>query len=130
MKHLTYLKEAQKVKLAGEYCASGLIRFRSYRKTFGKSPLTAGALAQKAWFENFPAYVYEYDRIAGSHYGNFIADADRKELSKANEVCSSYGNLSFRTNFDHFAPGYDRFLKEGICGTMARIEESLIVHKK
>lgn len=130
MKHLPYLKTALSTPPAGDYCATELLRFRSFSTTYGQSPLTAGALAQKAWFENYPAYVYEYDRIAGSRHGNYITDYNPKELNKARAICGSYGYLGFWTNSDHFAPGYDRFLKDGICGTMARIEESLLVHKK
>ena len=130
MKHLKYLREQQKTPPAGEFCANELIRFRSFRETYGKTPLMAGALAQKAWFENYPVHVYEYDRIAGSRYGNYLTEYDSREMTKARQICGSYGYLDFRTNSDHFAPGYDRFLKEGICGTMARIEESLIVHKE
>ena len=89
----------------------------------------AGALAQRAWFEEFPVYVYDCDRIAGSRHGNFVSDYDPKELNKARGICGSYGYLGFWTNSDHFAPGYDRFLHEGICGTMARIDESLLVHR-
>ena len=129
MKHLPYMKAAVKARPAGEYCHTPLLRYRSFRETYGKSPLTAGAMAQKAWFETYPAYIHEYDRIAGSHHGNFITEYDPKELSKARSICGSYGQLGFWTNSDHFAPGYDRFLKDGICGTMARIDESLLVHK-
>jgi formate C-acetyltransferase len=130
MKHLPILKEAIKASPSGEACATELIRFRSYRQTYGKSSLTAGALAQRAWFEQFPIYVYECDRIAGSKRGNWITDVNPAELNKARSMCSSYGQLGFWTNSDHFAPGYDRFLKEGIAGTMARIDESLLVHRE
>ncbi len=129
MKHLASMKAAVKARPAGDYCHTELLRYRSFRETYGKSPLTAGALALKAWFETYPAYVYEYDRVAGSRHGNFLTEYSPKELSKARNICGSYGQLGFWTNADHFAPGYERFLKDGICGTMARIEESLLVHK-
>jgi formate C-acetyltransferase len=130
MKHLPLLKEAQKHAPAGEYRNTELIRYRSFRNTYGQSPLTACALAQKAWFENFPVYVYECDRIAGSRRGNYVENADPLELKRAGAICGSYGYLGFWTNSDHFAPGYDRFLKEGIRGTMARIDSSLLVHRE
>ena len=130
MKHLPLLKKAQSHRPAGDYCHTELIRYRAYREHYGKSPLTAGALAQRAWFETFPVYVYECDRIAGSRHGNFIAGYNQLELNRARAICGSYGQLGFWTNSDHFAPGYDRFLREGICGTMARIDESLLVHRE
>ena len=130
MKHLPLLKEAQSHRPAGDYCHTELIRYRAYREHYGSSPLTVGALAQRAWFETFPVYVYECDRIAGSRHGNFIAGYNPLELNRARAICGSYGQLGFWTNSDHFAPGYDRFLREGICGTMARIDESLLVHRE
>ena len=114
MKHLPLLKEAQARRPEGEYCNTELIRYRAYREHYGESPLTAGAHAQRAWFEKFPVYVYDCDRIAGSRHGNFITEFSQLELNRARSVCGSYGQLGFWTNSDHFAPGYDRFLTEGI----------------
>lgn len=130
MKHLNKLKEAVIIPAEGISLQSDVIRYHSYRKTFGQSSLAARAAAQRAWFEQYPIYIYEYDRIAGSYRGNYIPDMDEDEYNRMNTVNNSYGELYFRTNSDHFAPGYDRFLQEGICGTMARIEESLLVHKE
>lgn len=130
MKHLGKLTEEMRVQPAGSQCASDIIRFRSLRTTFGQTALTAGAAAQKAWFEQYPIHIYEHDRVAGSRRGNYMTDADQREFKKAQAILSSYGQLSFWTNADHFAPGYDRFLREGISGTMARIEESLWVNRK
>lgn len=130
MKHLPLLKKAQKPCPAGDGCNTELIRYRAYRENYGKSFLTAGAAAQRAWFEKFPVYVYDCDRIAGSRRGNWVENPDPLELKRARAICNSYGYLGFWTNSDHFAPGYDRFLREGIRGTMARIDESLLVHRK
>ncbi len=129
MRHLPQLKAATKVRPTGDYCLTELLKFRSYQKTYGQSPVMARAYAQKYWFENYPAYVYEYDKVAGSRVGNFVTEYDSRELNKARQICGSYGQLGFWTNSDHYAPGYERFLQDGICGTMARIEESLLVHK-
>ncbi len=129
MRHLQQMKEAVKVRPAGDYCLTELLKFRSFRQTHGMPTVLARAYAQKAWFENYPAYIYEYDKVAGSRVGNFVTAFDVKELNKARQICGSYGQLGFWTNSDHFAPGYERFLTDGICGTMARIEESMLVHK-
>ncbi len=129
MRHLPQMKAAAKVRPAGDYCLTELLRFRSYQQTYGQSPVMARAQAQKYWFENYPAYIYEYDKVAGSRVGNFVTEYDGRELNKARQICGSYGQLGFWTNSDHYAPGYERFLQDGICGTMARIEESLLVHR-
>ena len=128
MKHLEAVRQAVRVRPAGDYCATELIRYRSYRDTYEETPLTAKAMAQNAWFRQFPAVVYPCDRIAGSRAGNFVENYDEGELAAARRICGSYGQLGFWTNSDHFAPGYDRFLRDGIGGTLARIDASLKVH--
>ena len=130
MKHLPQMKAAVKIRPDGDYCHTELIRYRAFREQYGKSALTAGAMALRKWFETYPVYVYEYDKIAGSRRGNFCTEYDPRELNRARVICGSYGQLGFWTNADHFAPGYERFLQDGICGTMARIEESLLVHRE
>ena len=94
------------------------------------SPLSRpGLWRRKHGSKPFPIYVYECDRIAGSRHGNFATDVNQPELNRARSILGSYGQLGFWTNSDHFAPGYDRFLREGIRGTMERIDESLLVHR-
>ena len=122
MNHLSAMKLALKKRPEGEYCNTDLIRYREFRNQYGKSALTAGAKALRSWFENFPVYIYEYDKIAGSRHGNFCRNVDSLELNRAQAIYGSYGRLAFWNNNDHYAPGYERFLREGICGTMARIE--------
>ncbi|MBQ3859934.1 MAG: hypothetical protein II779_05350 [Clostridia bacterium] len=131
MKHLESVRQAVRERPAGEYCASDLIRYRSFRENYGKTPLMAKALAQKAWFESFPTAVYECDRIAGSRAGNFVPEEelDRTELNSARRILASYGSLSFHTNSDHFAPAYGRFLKDGVRGTLDKIDASLASHR-
>jgi len=128
MMHLEKMREAVPVRPTGECCTADLLRYRSYRKTYDRTPLMAKALALKAVFEGYPAYVYEYDRVAGSRHGTITASPDPLELTRAREVCGSYGYLGFWTNSDHFAPGYERFLHDGVEGVLARIAASLECH--
>lgn len=129
MKHLTEMKLAVRQKPDGEYCQTELLRYRTLRQHYGDGAMMAAALSWKAWFENYPIYIYPHDRIAGSRHGNYVTDPDPLELRRARAMCGSYGQLGFWTNSDHFAPGYDRFLQEGIGGTMARIDASLLNHR-
>jgi len=129
MTHIHAMKSAvPELKPQGTAEVFKLQRFYEFRKNYGKTPLTAKALAVKAALSAYPAYIYEYDRIAGSIHGNFTADPDPWEVNRANAIVNSYGGLGFWTNGDHFAPGYERFLADGIDGTMTRIEESLQNH--
>lgn len=129
MVHLHEMKQAVRQKPAGEYCRTELLRYRTLRQHYGDGAVTACALSWKAWFENYPVYIYPHDKIAGSRYGNYVLKPDPLELRRARAICGSYGQLSFWTNSDHYAPGYERFLQDGIGGTMARIERSLETHR-
>ena len=129
MKHLEAIRKAVGIRPAGENIATDLIRYRSLRKNFDKTPLMAKALAQKEWFERFPTSVYDCDRIAGNRRGNFVTEYDETELRAARKTLASYGSLHFGTNSDHFAPAYGRFLADGIRGTLARIDASLDAHR-
>ncbi|MBQ8401137.1 MAG: hypothetical protein IJX14_04315, partial [Clostridia bacterium] len=82
MKHLPQMKAAVKIRPDGDYCHTELIRYRAFREQYGKSSLTAGAMALRKWFETYPVYVYEYDKIAGSRRGNFCTEYDPRELNR------------------------------------------------
>lgn len=50
-------------------------------------------------------------------------------LNHAHNICANYGSRHFGTNSDHYAPDYETFLKEGICGTLEKIDKSKVIHK-
>ncbi len=129
MRHLEILRECVTEVPEGRNVVSDLIRYRSHRETYDESPLMARALAQRAWFEEYPVKIWESDRIAGSHRGDYTDDFDEVELNRANSVISSYGRLKFSTNNDHFAPAYGRFLADGIGGTIRKIDDSIEEHR-
>lgn len=122
------LKQAVAVRPDGEYIIPDLLRYRCYRMYFGEKPAKAKAAALAYLLENYPAKVYEHDLVAGSRMGCFAAEYDRTEVIRSRDIAGSYGTRNFTTNADHFAPGYDRFLADGIGGTMARIHESIGNH--
>jgi len=128
MTHLPLLKN-ELVRPAGDPVLCDLLRFRSFRQTYGQTPLTAKAHALAYLLENYPASVYKNDRIIGSRQGCFTAEYDPAELNRAREICGNYGSLHFGTNSDHFAPGYETFLRDGISGTRDRIDRSLEIHR-
>jgi len=81
----------------------------------------------KTLFEDCLKYIAEGDLLAGSIYGTW-GYAPKEKVDHANWLVESYRFRSFHTNADHFAPKYDRFLADGIPGTMAKIEASKKVH--
>ncbi|MBQ6823843.1 MAG: pyruvate formate lyase family protein, partial [Clostridia bacterium] len=93
--------------------------YQAIRPHYALPPAAARAKGIAGMFRHAPAYVYANDRIAGSLRGLF----KEKDTQKAKQIWDSYGFCSFSTNADHFAPDYPTFLKEGICGTLRRLEE-------
>lgn len=130
LEHLNAMKESTLRRPAGQLVYPNLARYRAFRRHFSDPIPIAKAEAVAYMLENYPAYIDENDRIAGSLRGAFLADdeIDSVELNRANDICGSYGSLSFWTNSDHFAPGYARFLTDGIDGTRKRINASKAAH--
>lgn len=127
MNHLPLLKN-ELIRPDGDPVLCDLLRYRSFRQTYGRTPLTAKANALAYLLRNYPASVYPHDRIIGSRSGCFTSGYDLAELTRARDICGNYGSLHFGTNSDHFAPGYGTFLKDGIRGTREKIEKSLEIH--
>lgn len=72
-------------------------------------------------------YIYRGDRIAGS-IRPLWAVMTPEEKQAALDLCAPLGERGFLHNGDHFAPDYQTFLKDGIPGTLARIEASKAIH--
>jgi len=90
----------------------------------------ARAYAFRALLENIPKYVYQNDPIAGSVRGLLSDKPTEEEIRAADRLVSSYGERGFITNSDHFAPGYERFLRRGIPGILDEIKSSAEKHPK
>ena len=73
-------------------------------------------------------HVYKGDLIAGS-IRPLWAGVPPEEKQAALDLCAPLGERGFLHNGDHFAPDYETFLKEGIPGTLARIEASKAAHQ-
>jgi len=82
----------------------------------------------KTLFEDCLKFIPEGDLIAGS-YAGIRGTVDQARLDYAHSVVGSFGFRNFQTNADHFAPNYERFLNDGIPGTRAKLEASMIAHK-
>lgn len=105
--------------------------FEGYKQNFDLDVPLAKAHAIASVFRKHRKHVYDNDLIAGTIRGA-IEDATiipDIALQHAHNVCASYGSRHFGTNFDHYAPDYETFLKDGIKGTLEKIERSRIIHK-
>ncbi|MBQ8892786.1 MAG: DUF3029 family protein [Clostridia bacterium] len=112
------LRKELSVPPKGNFC-NKLYFYQAVRPHYGLPPAKARAKGIAGMFRTAPAYVYANDRIAGSFRGIF----EEKDTKKAAKIWDSYGFCSFTTNADHFAPDYPTFLKDGIPGTLRRLEE-------
>ena len=80
-----------------------------------------------ALFSEPQAQIYRGDRIAGS-IRPLWAVMTPEEKQIALDLCAPVGERGFTHNGDHYAPDYETFLRDGIPGTLARIEASKILH--
>lgn len=106
--------------------ARGFRRYMLSDCTFDDNS-SARAAAFEALFADVPKIIYENDIIAGSVRG-LISEAIPTDPT-ANRITESFGFRGFRTNSDHFAPNYSRFLSRGIGGTLEDIRASMQLHQ-
>lgn len=128
MSILEGLKKDIEVRPEGKVSARGTYLARGYRESMGQPNVIARAHAFRTLLEDIGKPIYEHDLIAGSVRG-LLSDTISKEQEAADaKVVSSYGSRSFFTNYDHFAPDYFTFLKDGVGGTLKKIDASLAIH--
>ena len=101
---------------------------RGYEAHLDDPNVIARAWADATLFTDSEKYVYENDLVAGSLTGVQFDGPESEELIQAHKLVDSYGTRQFLTNNDHWAPDYATFLKEGVGGTIARIEKSRQAH--
>ena len=75
-----------------------------------------------------PPHIHRGDLIVGSIRPLWV-EITAEESQAAATVCAPFGIRGFHHNGDHFAPDYDTFLREGIVGTLSRIEASVEAHR-
>ncbi|HOO25807.1 MAG TPA: pyruvate formate lyase family protein, partial [Clostridiales bacterium] len=97
---------------------------------YAQNPDAPAALARgyavASLFTNCPIHIYENDKILGSIRGKFENSLGLTEesLKYRRELIENFGERSFLMNFDHFAPDYETFLKDGIAATLEKIRKS------
>ena len=72
-------------------------------------------------------HIYIGDLIVGSIRPLWV-EVSPEEIQAAAETCAPFDIRGFHHNGDHFAPDYATFLRNGIPGTLTRIEASLEAH--
>ncbi|MBQ8684032.1 MAG: hypothetical protein IJ518_05920 [Clostridia bacterium] len=127
MNRTVNLKQEFSQKPAGSTDAFWLYKASGYRRAAGQPEVIARAEAIHDLFALAKPHIYRNDLIVGSLYLLFT-EAEFKEVEEAATLVNTYGERDFYTNFDHYVPGYRRFLTEGVPGTLARIRQSMETH--
>ena len=92
----------------------------------------ARAYAIESLFTGHGKHIYTNDLIAGSIHGLLSDDESitDERIKIAEDILKSYGSRYFSTNSDHFAADYETILADGIGGTLQKIADSMLKHKK
>jgi len=106
------------------------LKYLGYSAHFDEPAPLARAYAIESLFCSHKKYIYENDLTAGSVRGLLSDSFELTDelLTHAGRVCDSYGTNVFWTNVDHFAPDFETFLKDGVGGTIEKIQHSLKTH--
>ena len=128
---LDLLKREVDAVLPNPVWIAELLRAMGYTRHLDAPNAVARAEGIAALLTGHDKYVYPHDLIAGSIRG-ILGDAETvppAELAYAAELCQSYGRNGFHTNNDHYAPDYEGLLRDGVGGTLRRIETSREAHR-
>lgn len=129
MERLENLRREASLPMEGAFGISDILYAGGISAHFDDPyPITLGH-GIAAMFAGAPKYVYPSDVIAGSMRGLYGAPFTQQQHSRAAGILNLYGSRSFITNADHFAPDYAAFLRDGVGGTLRRIEDSMAAHR-
>ena len=126
MRSFESLKKSVFEPAENSYCAISLWKGRGFSESFAVPNVTARANASAEVFRSCTKFVYKDDLIPGSLRGAFLPKEGiwEAELARNRSICDSFGDTSFWTNRDHYAPAWSRLLEDGIGGIIADIEAS------
>lgn len=131
MNYLQRLKEEMAETPVKKTMISPYLMYTGFSRHLDDPVPVARAYAIEALFTRHEKFIYRNDLIAGSFRGRLSDDPSITGalLDRANGLIQSYGMNHFGTNADHFAPDFETFLSDGVEGTLAKINLSILVHK-
>lgn len=103
-------------------------RYLGYRRDIAANPSAFRANGIYALFTETKPVIMKNERIAGNKR-SLYTDAAKTTLAFAEKVVQSFGERTFITNKDHYAPNYEHILQCGLPGLIDEIDASLKVHK-
>ena len=117
------LREAHKGPYLPQY-----FRFLGYKRDFSASPAFFRANGIHAVFSETKPVILKNELIAGN-LELLHEEVDQLLLDYAGKVVKNFGERTFFTNKDHFAPNYHHVLQIGIPGLIDEIDASIEMHK-
>ncbi|MBR6771919.1 MAG: hypothetical protein IKM29_00850 [Clostridia bacterium] len=126
MRSFENLKKSVFEPADNSYCAIQLWKGWGFAESFTLPNVSARANSSAAVFRSCRKHVYADDLIPGSLRGAFMPKEGiwEAELERSRSICGSFGDTTFWTNRDHFAPAWSRLLDGGIRGIIDDIEVS------
>jgi len=103
-------------------------RCLGYRRDFAAKPSVLRANGIYALFTETEPVILKSELIAGNKK-SLYTDAPHEILEYSEKTVKKFGERSFITNKDHYAPNYSHILSVGIPGLIGEIEASMEVHK-
>ena len=123
MKLFEYLNDEICEETKGVY-APYYYRYLGYKQDIAASPSTLRANGIYALFTETKPIILKSEIIAGNKKSLF-ADVDKITLEYAEKTVQRFGERTFRTNKDHYAPNYEHILTVGLTGLIDEIDTSL-----
>ena len=128
MKLFKKLNDEIREEMNGTY-APYYYRYLGYRRNISAKPSDFRANGIHALFTETKPVILKNELIVGNRK-SLYSDADKIRLEYAEKEVGFFGERSFRTNKDHYAPNYEHILKVGLPGLIQEIDASLEIHKE
>ncbi len=108
-----------------------ILMSRAYRAHYKDGVVKARGYAAAILFAEGRKHVYANDKIVGSLWGEYAPKGTftEAELAHAKKITESYGQRTFVSNHNHYAPDFETPLAIGIGGMLRKIETSMEKHR-
>lgn len=126
MKLFEYLNNEICAETKGVY-APYYYRYLGYKQDIAAEPSTFRANGIYALFTETKPVIMKNEIIVGNKKPLF-ADVDKITLEYAEKIVQRFGERTFISNKDHYAPNYDHILTVGLPGLIDEIDNSLEIH--
>ncbi len=104
-------------------------RYLGYKRNISAKPSEFRANGIYALFTETKPVILKNELIVGNRK-SLYSDAEKIMLEYAEKEVQFFGERTFRTNKDHYAPNYEHILQFGLPGLIKEIDDSLKKYKQ